>query len=134
MRRSATLILLLSSLSCAYVSRDELEAEADADGDGWPVGEDCDDDNAEVYPFAPDLRGDGCNSDCDTTPDADGDDWPDSADCDSDDPAIHPFAEDTDGDGVDSDCDGLDSPREDTWTPIDPAHPEVEAVSCGGDA
>ena len=37
----------------------------DADGDGSPDDEDCDDDNASVYPGAPETPGDKLDSNCD---------------------------------------------------------------------
>lgn len=38
---------------------------ADEDGDGFNVEEDCDDTNADIYPDAPEVVGDGVDSDCD---------------------------------------------------------------------
>ena len=47
-----------------------IEDECDTDGDGWDSedcgGWDCDDDDADIYPFAGDAYGDGVDSDCDT--------------------------------------------------------------------
>lgn len=113
---------------CFYVTKAEYDAVWDVDDDGWPLDEDCAPDDPEIHPFAPDRRGDGCDSDCGAEPDADGDDWPDDADCGADDPSIHPCAPDTDGDGVDSDCDGRDAPRTDTCEGIDPLHPDAEPI------
>jgi hypothetical protein len=62
-------------------------AAEDADGDGFPVGEDCDDHDDDVYPGAPE-RCDGVDSDCDDVVD-DADDVVDGL----------PFYEDLDGDG-----------------------------------
>lgn len=123
MRRASIpfLLLIVSLASCAYVSNGEFMIVYDADGDGWPVGEDCDDGNEFIYPYAPDLRGDGCDADCSMEPDADGDDWPDDADCDPEDPSIYPCSEDeVAGDGKDSDCDGEDGPRDDQCVTSDP--------------
>lgn len=135
--RTLVVPLVLAFLSsCAYVTRAEYDEYWDADGDGWPVGEDCNDNNDQMYPYAADLRGDGCDSDClHLEDDADGDDWPDSSDCDTENPDIYPCAEDTDGDNVDSDCDGLDSARTDACPTSDPDYPDVESVTCsaGGD-
>lgn len=95
--------------------------DPDADGDGFPASEDCNDDNANVYPEAPDFRGDGCDADCGTQTDADGDDWPDDQDCDAEDPTIYPCAVgDVAGDSVDGDCDGFDEPRNEGCNPEDP--------------
>lgn len=37
----------------------------DEDGDGYYDGEDCDDQDADIYPGAPETPGDGVDSDCD---------------------------------------------------------------------
>lgn len=37
----------------------------DADGDGYAASEDCDDDNDQVYPGAPETLQDGVDSNCD---------------------------------------------------------------------
>jgi cysteine-rich repeat protein len=37
----------------------------DYDQDGTPYGEDCDDTNGQIHPFAGDIYGDGTDSDCD---------------------------------------------------------------------
>jgi len=37
----------------------------DQDQDGWPIGEDCDDQDASVYPLAEEVCGDGIDQDCD---------------------------------------------------------------------
>jgi hypothetical protein len=120
--------VLLSS--CFYVSKEKYLDYWDADGDGWGIDQDCDDGDDQVYPYAPDRRGDGCDTDCGTEPDADGDDWPDKADCGPDDPARFPCAPDAPGDGVDSDCDGQDGPRADTCPGDDPDYEDPVYAEC----
>lgn len=113
MTRAPSLLLLSLLVGCAYTSRGDLDDLFDADGDGWGASEDCNDNNPDIHPFAPDVRGDGCDADCGTAVDADGDDWPDAADCGPDDPTIFPCSPDeVEGDGIDHDCDGLDGVRE----------------------
>lgn len=133
MPRTAVLVLGLL-VGCAYVSRAELDARYDADGDGFAFDEDCDDGSDQVYPGAPDVRGDGCDADCGFEPDADGDDWPDAADCAPDDPEIFPCsAREVDGDEVDHDCDGFDAARSDACPVEDPYDPLAESpANCGG--
>lgn len=55
--------LLLSGLSGCYFNRDTLGD--DLDGDGWNAGADCNDDNAAVFPGAPEQCGNGLDDDCD---------------------------------------------------------------------
>ncbi len=123
---------------CAYVTKAEYDGYWDADGDGWPLDQDCDDEDILVFPYAADVRGDGCDSDClGAEDDQDLDDWPDSSDCAPDNPDIFPCAADVAGDGVDSDCDGLDEPRTDSCPTSDPDFPDTEvfcsASPAGGD-
>ena len=101
--------LLITLAGCAFVSKNEFLELWDQDGDGWGGDEDCNDRNGFIFPWAPDVRGDGCDADCGQELDSDGDDWPDDSDCDPNDPDIHPCsAAEVPGDGVDSDCDGND--------------------------
>lgn len=114
---------------CAYVSRQEFLDQWDEDGDGWPVEDDCAPNDANIYPYAPDVRGDGCDTDCGTELDTDGDDYPDAADCDPEDPTIFPcspFEDETDD--IDSDCDTATTIRADTCNGADPDYPDAEVV------
>ena len=135
MRRLGLLCCAAWLSGCVYVSKAEFDAYWDEDGDGWPLGEDCAEEDPAVYPYAPDVRGDGCDSDCGAEADADGDDWPDDSDCDPTDPDVHPCsASEQDGDGVDSDCDGFDGVRSDACPTADPDFPDVSDVTCAGGA
>lgn len=91
----------------------------DFDDDGHDIidagGDDCDDDNPEIYPGAPDRWYDGIDSDClgndDYDQDGDGhqtDGRTSGTDCQDANPDINPDATDVWYDGVDSDCDGSD--------------------------
>ncbi len=89
----------------------------DADGDGDHACIDCDDNDAAVYPSAPELC-DGVDSDCDSIPDetdldvgpdADSDGYVGSCgDCDDTDSSVNPGATEVCDDTVDQDCDGAD--------------------------
>lgn len=118
---------------CAYITRDEFLEQWDEDGDGWPTEEDCGPKDPDYYPYAPDIRGDGCDHDCGTEPDRDGDDFPDAADCDPDDPTIYPCSPyEIEGDDIDHDCDTQLGVRTDTCSGADPDYPDV-SVSCTPD-
>ncbi|MCB9741896.1 MAG: FG-GAP repeat protein [Alphaproteobacteria bacterium] len=88
--------------------------DADNDGDGFGPAEDCDDDDASVYPGAEDDWYDGVDSDCEGDDDFDADtdghqsDAYDGDDCDDSNPDAYPGNEETWYDGVDGDCDGRD--------------------------
>jgi hypothetical protein len=106
----------------------------DLDEDSWAACEECDDNNADIFPGAEEIC-DGADNDCNSTiddgatdasawyPDADGDGFgagdpvfacaapPDHVsndeDCDDEDEDIHPDADEVcDPDDVDEDCDG----------------------------
>lgn len=87
----------------------------DHDGDGYaalPIGDDCDDMDARIYPGAPERCGDGaiqsCDSDHECREDRDGDHFSPPFDCEDSDPGINPWAtESCDPEGIDEDCDGL---------------------------
>jgi hypothetical protein len=112
------------------------EGIVDHDGDGHGVGVDCNDDNASIYPGAPELCN-GLDDDCDglvdedaadavtSYMDGDGDGWgacarphtgcliptgyaPECGDCNDSNVSIHPHALEVVGDGIDQDCDGID--------------------------
>ncbi|MDP6932343.1 MAG: MopE-related protein, partial [Myxococcota bacterium] len=96
----------------------------DADADGFDSenagGDDCDDEDEDVYPEAEDEWYDGVDANCDGIDDYDQDgdgyqtdlynDDPEDGggDCQDANDEIHPGAEDSWYDGVDSDCDGSD--------------------------
>jgi len=133
---TAGMLVLLSALSgCFYVSNDAFLKAWDQDGDGWPLGEpgdpdaDCAPFNRDIFPFAPDRRGDGCDSDCGRETDTDGDDYPDDADCDPQDPTIYPCAPEDESDGIDSDCDGNDGARTDECLGLDPSFPDAQPIA-----
>lgn len=125
-------LLAVAAPGCVYVSKSEFDEYWDEDGDGWPLGDDCAETDPNVFPYAADVRGDGCDSNCGTEVDTDGDDWPDDSDCAPDDASVYPCAADTDGDSVDSDCDGHDAARADACPTADPNFPDVTAVDCAG--
>jgi hypothetical protein len=118
-------------LSCAWVSQAEYQRYLDPDEDGSPLGEDCGPDDALVYPGAPDLRGDGCDTDCGAERDRDGDDWPDVQDCRPADPLGYPCSPwEVDGDGVDLDCDDEDGVRADVCSALDPNWPADAPIAA----
>ena len=130
--RLLTVALCVLLAGCVYVTRAEYDDFWDADGDGWPLDEDCDDNNPDVYPFAPDRRGDGCDADCGRELDTDGDDWPDLADCVANDPEYFPCSPfDVDGDGEDQDCDGEVTKRTDDCPTDDPDFEDAPVLDCG---
>lgn len=106
MRRLLLLMCALVLAGCVVAGEDP-----DADGDGYLLADDCEPDDPDVYPGAPDAPGDGLDTNCDGIDgtDADFDGFPDGEDCDDEDSDIHPDATDWPGDGIDQDCDGVDA-------------------------
>jgi hypothetical protein len=92
-------------------------------------GDDCDDEDPQVYPGASELC-DGKDGNCDgrfppAESDQDGDGWPLCNDCDDLDPDINPGRVEICGDGIDNDCSGsVDDKDVDGDGEID--------VACGG--
>lgn len=83
----------------------------DADGDGSPLGEDCNDANAAIFPGNDETPYNSIDDDCDpATPDddLDNDGFLLADDCDDMNPGINPDAEDIPDNGIDEDCDGMD--------------------------
>ena len=90
---------------------DTQSPSVDADNDGYPYGEDCNDQNADVYPGATEIPYDSIDQDCD------GDDLIDvdedgfiaeivgGDDCNDEDDQIHPMAEERKN-NIDDNCDG----------------------------
>jgi len=130
--RKVLLLPLVLALGCG-----EKPGSEDLDGDGTPASRDCDDQDATVYPGAPESC-DGVDNDCDGTVDempatdpviwyldADGDGFGNAAetetacaapegfvensdDCDDSSASIHPDATEVcDENDVDENCDGL---------------------------
>lgn len=86
----------------------------DLDQDGYaPSGGDCDDNRADVHPYAPEVA-DGVDNDCDgmidegtTTSDDDGDGQSeDAGDCDDTNPDVNTSAVEVNN-GIDDNCDGI---------------------------
>lgn len=99
---------------------------ADVDGDGYGNDVDCDDNDPNIHPGAPELCN-GVDDDCNGTvddnvtdcpsgsncvngaciyQDNDGDGYTSDVDCDDNDPNVHPGAPE-ECDGIDNDCDGF---------------------------
>jgi hypothetical protein len=116
------LALMLSLAGCA----ESHGSIVDHDRDGYAADVDCDDDNPDVYPGAPepfptdccelgpviDYNCDGAPIACSCNPfpdDFDGDGYPSTTDCNDGDPTIYPGAPEDECDigGPDRNCDGI---------------------------
>ncbi len=129
--------------------------DPDQDGDGVRReecgGEDCDDEDPEVYPNAPEIPYDGVDQDCDgldlSDVDEDGYDAVEAGgeDCDDEAPEVNPEAEEIPYDGIDNDCadgdltdvdgDGFDAEEvggEDCDDAEAAVNPEVEEICDDG--
>lgn len=134
-------MLLLALIAGCLLDADRYEKRkwelTDHDGDSYVQLDDCDDEDADVYPGAPE-RCDGEDQDCDGEvdeeaedaalwfPDLDGDGYgaagaaavagcdapdghvADASDCDDAMEGVHPGAPEVAYDGIDDDCDGVD--------------------------
>jgi hypothetical protein len=133
----------------------ELDAgEADDDGDGWLAcagfiargldaagGDDCDDDDSQVFPGAPETSDDVVDLNCDGVfgDDVDGDGYRlEDGDCHDGEPQIHPDAPEL-CDGWDNDCDGALAPAEladvdgDGWLACEDCADAVASVHPGAE-
>jgi len=87
----------------------------DFDGDGSFDEDDCDPDDASIYPGAEDRVDNGVDNDCDGLPGVDDDDDGQASlasggsDCNDANAQVHPGAAEIPDDGLDNDCDGVDA-------------------------
>jgi len=85
----------------------------DRDHDGFSRTQDCNDRNANIFPGAEEICGDGIDQDCDGVDlscgpiDNDGDGFNETVDCNDFVNTIFPGATEICGDGIDQNCDGI---------------------------
>ncbi|MCB9644306.1 MAG: SpoIID/LytB domain-containing protein [Myxococcales bacterium] len=110
-------------LACPPACEDKDQDGYFAQKAGCPEPFDCDDNNKDIYPGAPDICGNGIDEDCAggdrpcsaTCEDKDGDGYGVGSgckgpDCNDNDPNVHPGATEICGNNIDEDCDGKDLP------------------------
>ncbi len=112
-------LALLALVGCDKTAEDtgpaEEPAPEDFDGDGFADAEDCNSQDATIYPGASEAE-DYLDNDCDGVTDEgtqrfddDGDGFTErEGDCDDADPGLNPDATEIPYDGIDQDCDSLD--------------------------
>ena len=128
-RRLTTLLTISTSLLIGCP--DEAVNEFDFDGDGVYDAEDCAPEDADIYPGADDVFGDGIDQDCDECDDSAAGDGVDTDcdgypanddleqqhehlyDCNDEDHLVNPGMDEVSNNGVDDDCDGVDCTDED---------------------
>ena len=84
----------------------------DLDQDGFPLADDCDDDNPNINPNQSEEPYNGIDEDCNPETlddDIDQDGFLLANDCDDNNPNINPDAEEIPNNGIDEDCDDLDT-------------------------
>ena len=83
----------------------------DLDQDGFVLDEDCDDNNANIYPGNDEVPYNGLDDDCNAETlddDLDQDGFVLEEDCDDTNANIYPGANEIPNNGIDEDCDGMD--------------------------
>ncbi len=110
LRPQRVLPLLLPALSaCTYITEEEIARREDLDGDGYPVGEDCDSEDASVGPpldWYVDEDGDGYGGETVLSTGCEGPDGGTSSagDCDDTNLDVAPGKQEICGDAVVNDC------------------------------